>query len=149
MASTLPKYIGNVRAEHGFEIQFAAPDSEAVVFYTQDHLRRHGYPLDIVPASEQWLGIVRAGQVWGVVGLKAAGPKALEIPDLYTHQSRWGILGAYAALEYLRDFARLQNIEVLTATPVWNTSMIKAMCRVFEVPGPTHVIMRYRPWEAN
>ena len=137
----------DIRERYGYEIRFAAPDSEAVAFYTRQHLERYNYPADIVPSSEQWLGIVRAEQVWGVVGLKMAGPKALEIPDLYAHPGRWGILGVYAALEYLRDFARLQNIEVLTATPVWNGKMIEAMKRVFNVPGPTHVVMRYRPWE--
>ena len=137
----------SIMEKYGFEIRTAAPDSEAVQLYTKQHLKAFGYPEDVVPSSQSWFAICRGETVWGVVGATVVSEKSVDIPDFYTHPSRWGILGAYAALEYIRDFARAAQVEVLTATPVWNGRMIRAMEKVFNVKGPTHVIMRYRPWE--
>lgn len=136
-----------VREKYGFDIRFTEGSSDAVRQYCQEHLKRHGYPLDIQPASEQWLAICRNNKVYGVLGFKILDPKTVEIPDFYIHQSRWGILAAYAGIEYAKDFAHLVGIELVTATPVWNTKMIEAYKKVFKVEGPTHYIFRYTPPE--
>jgi hypothetical protein len=135
--------------KYGFVIAQAAPDSDAVRYYVHDHLAFYGYPLDVQPASSVWLGICRERQVWCVIGLKPVSERCIEVPDFYLHRSRWGVLAGYAALEYLRDYARENKIEVVTATPIWNTKQIKTFKKVFGVTEPTHYVFRYRPEEMD
>ena len=135
----------SIGERYGFVIQQAAPDSAAVAQYVHDHLAFYGYPPDTKPASTVWLGITRDGRVWGVVGLKPLSDSVVEVPDFYLHRSRWGVLAGYAGLEYLRAYADATGIEIVTATPVWNTKQIRATQRVFGVHEPTHYIYKYIP----
>ena len=131
--------------KYGFTVQQTAADSAAVELYCADHLAHYNYPADIKPASTLWFGICRTGQVWGVVGVKPVNESSIEVPDFYFHRSRWGTLAAYAALEYLKEFADTTGMEVITATPTWNTKQARALERVFSVDGPTHFIYKYKP----
>ena len=135
----------SIGEKYGFAIVGADPNSEGVRHYVHDHLAFYGYPLDIKPSSTVWLGITRDGRVWGVMGLKPLSDSLVEIPDFYLHRSRWGILAGYAGLEYLRGYADSTGIELVTATPVWNTKQIGATKRVFGVEEPTHLVFKYIP----
>jgi len=137
----------STKEKYGFQIAPAAADSESVRYYIKDHLEYFGYPPDVVPTSVMWLGIVREEKVWGVFGIKPLGDKVVEIPDFYLHRSKWGILAGYAALEIIKELADQLQIEILTATPVWNKPQQRAQERIFGVDGPTHLMYRYRPWE--
>jgi len=118
-----------------------------VKFYVKDHLEHFNYPADVVPSSSMWLGIVREDKVWGVFGIKPLGDKCVEIPDFYLHRSKWGILAGYAALEIIKELSEKLQIEVITATPLWNKAQQRAQERIFGVSGPTHLVYKYKPWE--
>lgn len=139
----------SITEKYGFTVQPTAPDSDAVKFYTLDHLAHFGYPLDIQPSSTMWLGVSKGTDVWSVIGLKPLAENTVEVPDFYIHRSRWGILAAYAGLETIKEYSEKLNVEVITATPKWNTPQMRAMERVFGVDGPTHFIYRFRPWETK
>jgi hypothetical protein len=133
------------KEKYGFDIRFADKNSEAVKLYCLEHLKKHGYPLDLVPSSEYWLATCRENKVYAVVGFRIIDPKTVDVPDFYIHESRWGILAAYATIEYIREFADSAGIDLLTSTPVWNTKMIDAYKKTFGVTEPTHYIFRYSP----
>lgn len=139
----------SVKDKHNFEVQPLTPESDVVKYYVTDHLAHYGYPPDTELASQLWFGITRKSRVWGVVGIKPLADKIIEVPDFLFHRSRWGYLAAYAALEIIRDMSKDLQLEIITATPVWNTKQMKAQERVFGVSGPTHHVYRFKPWEEN
>lgn len=141
MTETFP-----LSTKHGFTIQEAAPDSPAVQYYRADHLAHYGYPADVELSSTHWFGICKEGKVYGVVGVRVLSEKIVEVPDFFFQRSRLGVLAAYAAMEIIKQLAEQLQIEIITATPVWNKNQMRAMERVFGL-GPTHHVYRYRPWE--
>jgi hypothetical protein len=131
-------------ARYGFRLVGPAPTTDPIVTaYYKTHLKDFGYPEDIVPIADFWMGIQRKDTIEGVFGCKRISEKILEIPDFYISKSRWGILAAYAALEFLRSWSDETGVQVLTGTPVLNTKMQKAMERCFGVKGPVLVVYRY------
>ena len=113
--------------KYGFVLFQAEADSPAVRYFIEDHLSFYGYPADVQPSSTTWYGVCREGNVYGVVGVRPLSEKTVEVPDFFFQRSRWGILAGYAALELIKELAIALKIEVITATPVWNKRMMKAI----------------------
>lgn len=128
----------------GFTFMDVPADSSVVRMYVIKHLVDTGYPLDIKPAAENWIGVVREGRVVGVFGFRKHD-KTIEITDFYVYPSRWGWLAAYAAMEYIKGWSDSMGIPMVTATPTNNGRMIRAFTKVFGKRDPVLVVYRYEP----
>lgn len=133
-----------VSEKYGFGFSLADADSPAVRFYVDDHWQRYGYPPDVKPASEYWIGVCRDDHVWAVFGAKSLSGSVVEIPDFFIHRSRWGVLAGYAALEQIKSLADQTGVSVVTVTPMWNTRQQKAQEKAFGVEA-TDKVYWYRP----
>jgi hypothetical protein len=51
--------------------------------------------------------------------------------DLYTRDTRRGILAGHAAVEFVRDTAQEKGVQVAVAAPAWNAPMQKLLDKYF------------------
>lgn len=136
--------------DYGFRFVEAPAHSEAVRAYFLKNLVDNGYPLSTEPSAEHWIAMVKADKegterVYGVFGWRMAAKGVVEISDYYLHESRFGVLAGYAAMEYIKKASDETGTSVMTVTPVQNSAVSQAYKKFFGVTMPTAVVYRYDP----
>lgn len=121
-------------------------DNPLVKAFALSYFRAVGYPEDTKPSSQHWFAVAERDQsevqvVFGWRVLKEL--EAISFDDFYARSTRRGVLASYAALERIRLDADRSGNTILTATPVWNTKMLKGMRRFFG--APTFALTVYNP----
>lgn len=141
-----------IAEKHGFKFVPAPPDSPVVRAYVIKHLLDAGYPIDIAPAAEKWIAIVRddngTERVYGVFGWRVT-PNAVEVTDFYIYPNRWGVLAGYAGMERIKLDADRTGTDIITATPTSNTQMVDAYKKIFGVEQPVLVVYKYTPKKSD
>lgn len=134
---------------HGFKFIEAPADSPVVAAYFLKNLVDNGLPLDTHSSAEHWIAMVKpdaegTDRVYGVFGWRQV-EKVVEISDYYLHESRFGVLAGYAAMEYIKRASDETGTSIVTVTPITNSSVSQAYKKFFGVTMPTALVYRYDP----
>jgi hypothetical protein len=133
---------------HGFTFVPVPRESPVVAAFIKAHIVAFNLPDDSRSVAEHWTAVCKPPGVYAIFGwrlLDDAGGVRVDVSDFYCYPSRLGTLAAYAALERIKTLSEERGVPVLTATPANNTKMMKAICRIFGVEGPSHIVHLYNP----
>ena len=128
----------------GFQVKATTDQDPDVQELFRSHKIRHSLPETCLLNMTEFISVYDEFGVYAVVGWRLE-KNLINMDDFYVQPSRKGTLAAYATLHHLKELSESLGTSIATATPIYNSPVMRAFRRVFGVDGPSHHIYMYNP----